>query len=82
MNMKNKEKNSQTKIFGWLRRILPAGKSGHLELGYFIGSGKRGYILLNGEPERFDVMYKFATKVCNNKEELLMELHGQKATQA
>lgn len=62
--------------------LLPAGKSGHLELGYFIGSGKRGYILLNGEPERFDVMYKFATKVCNNKEELLMELHGQKATQA
>lgn len=40
--------------------ILPAGKSGHLELGYALGRGKRGYILLDQQPERFDVMYKFA----------------------
>ena len=39
---------------------LPAGKSGHLELGYLIGKGKLGVILLEGEPERFDVMYQFA----------------------
>lgn len=38
---------------------LPAGRSGHLELGYVIGSGKPGYILMEGEPERFDVMYAF-----------------------
>jgi hypothetical protein len=43
--------------------ILPAGKSGHLELGYSVGSGKPAYILLDDEPERYDVMYKFATKV-------------------
>lgn len=43
--------------------VLPAGKSGHLELGYLIGQGKRGYILFDGEPEpeRWDVMYQFAT---------------------
>lgn len=43
--------------------ILPAGKSGHLELGYFIGRGKPGYVLFDKEPERWDVMYQFATNV-------------------
>ena len=42
---------------------LPAGKSGHLELGYFLGKGKPGYILFPEEPERWDVMYQFATGV-------------------
>lgn len=41
--------------------VLPAGKSGHLELGYMCGQGKRCYVLFSGEPERFDVMYQFAT---------------------
>jgi hypothetical protein len=40
---------------------LPAGKSGHLELGYMAGLGKPTFILMEGEPERFDVMYQFAT---------------------
>ena len=40
--------------------VMPAGKSGHLEFGYMIGQGKPGYILLPKEPERFDVMYRFA----------------------
>lgn len=53
---------------------LPAGKSGHLELGYVIGSGKPGYILLPEEPERFDVMYNFATKIFLSVEEMLEEL--------
>lgn len=43
--------------------VLPAGKSGHLELGYAIGQGKPGYILLDGDPERYDVMYAFASAV-------------------
>lgn len=41
--------------------VLPAGKSGHLELGYVIGQGKKGLILLDREPERYDVMYNFAS---------------------
>lgn len=42
--------------------VLPAGKSGHLELGWLLGRGKPGYILLDN-PDRWDVMYKFATGV-------------------
>lgn len=40
--------------------LLPAGKSGHLELGYVLGQKKPGFILLDKEPERWDVMYRFA----------------------
>jgi nucleoside 2-deoxyribosyltransferase len=43
--------------------VLPAGKSGHMELGYFLGCGKPGYILLDSDADRWDVMYKFATGV-------------------
>jgi hypothetical protein len=39
---------------------MPAGKSGHLELGYAIGSGKRGFVCFDQEPDRWDVMYRFA----------------------
>lgn len=52
---------------------LPAGKSAHLELGYVIGKGKRGYILLDN-PERWDVMYLFADGVFHSFEELEEEL--------
>lgn len=41
--------------------VLPAGKSGHLELGYVIGRGKPGFILMDEMPDRFDAMYRFAT---------------------
>lgn len=40
--------------------LLPAGRSGHLELGYTIGRGKPGYILLD-DPDRWDIMYRYAT---------------------
>lgn len=51
--------------------VLPAGKSGHIELGYLIGQGKPGYILFDKEPERWDVMYRFATGVYFNLGDLL-----------
>lgn len=56
--------------------VLPAGKSGHLELGYCAGSGKHTYVLFDGEPEndRWDVMYQFATAVCFSFEDLAKEL--------
>lgn len=53
---------------------LPAGKSGHLELGFLIGKSKPGYILLDGEPERFDQMYQFATGIYTGKDKLGEEL--------
>lgn len=45
--------------------VLPAGKSGHMELGYQIGRGKHGIILLDGsaDEERWDIMYQFASLV-------------------
>lgn len=56
--------------------VLPAGRSGHLELGYVVGQGKPGYILLEGEPDRWDVMYSFADGVYNTTEELIGGLNG------
>lgn len=53
---------------------LPAGKSGHLELGWALGKNKLGYILLNGEPDRFDVMYQFADGVFTDIVSLTQEL--------
>lgn len=54
--------------------VLPAGRSGHLELGIMIGQHKRAYILLDGEPERWDMMYKFASGVFIDKKSLVEEL--------
>lgn len=53
--------------------VLPAGKSGHLELGYLIGQGKPCFILFpDGEPDiRWDVMYLFAHKVLFDFDDLL-----------
>lgn len=54
--------------------ILPAGRSGHLELGYALGKGKRGFILLD-DPERWDVMYKFA-EIVESVDALVHRLQG------
>jgi len=54
--------------------LLPAGKSGHLELGYTIGRGKPGYILFDKTPDRYDVMYNFATDVFFSEDALILEL--------
>lgn len=52
---------------------LPAGKSGHLELGYFIGTGKPGIIYLEqGADPRWDVMYQFAADVAMDQDNLMM----------
>ncbi len=54
--------------------LLPAGKSGHLEFCYARGRGKPGFILFPEEPERYDVMYQFATDLFFDEQELLDEL--------
>jgi hypothetical protein len=56
--------------------VLPAGKSGHLEFGYAVGCGKHAYILLDGEPERYDVMYNFATGVLETVDQLVGTFRG------
>lgn len=53
--------------------VLPAGRSGHLELGWALGAGKAGYVLLDS-PKRWDVMYAFATGVFTSLDDLIKEL--------
>lgn len=62
--------------------IAPAGKSGHLELGWALGKGKRGYVLFEEEPARWDVMYQFATDVFFSVEDLIDELDVPQARRA
>lgn len=54
--------------------VMPSGRSGHLELGWLLGQEKRGYILFDGEPERYDLMTKLATDVVFSVDELLVAL--------
>ena len=57
--------------------IMPAGKSGHIELGLMIGSGKKAYVLFNGEPadaDRWDAMYGLATELFFSLEDLVKAL--------
>ena len=56
--------------------IMPAGKSCHLELGYIIGQGKLGYILMPKEPERYDLMYRFAAGIYHARTNLLWQLEA------
>jgi nucleoside 2-deoxyribosyltransferase len=43
--------------------VTPAGKSGHMELGFMLGRRKPGFVFFDGEPDRWDVMYQFANGV-------------------
>lgn len=56
--------------------IAPGGRSAHIELGYFLGSGKPGFILSQDEPERFEVMPNFATEICYSVDALVAGLRG------
>lgn len=59
--------------------VMPAGKSGHLELGYVSGRGKPTYILTDGEPERFDVMSQFAPMVTHDLWAIILDLESKRA---
>jgi nucleoside 2-deoxyribosyltransferase len=54
--------------------VMPAGKSGHTELGYMAGKGKRTYVLLEPDVDRWDIMYKFFTGVEYDVESLIKTL--------
>jgi len=53
---------------------MPCGKSGHTELGVMIGRGKKGYVLFDEEPKRWDVMYQYADGIFFNFDDLKEEL--------
>lgn len=56
--------------------VGPAGKSGHLELGYMIGKGKLGYILIDPvtADSRWDVMYQFADRATQELDQIIEDL--------
>lgn len=52
--------------------LLPAGRSGHLEIGYATGRKKRTFVVFEEEPEdRWDVMYNFVERVFFSQKEFL-----------
>jgi hypothetical protein len=56
--------------------VQPAGRSAHLELGWMLGRGRKGYILLDTEP-RWDVMMLFADGVFETVDALCTALKPQ-----
>jgi hypothetical protein len=46
--------------------VLPAGKSGHMEIGLAVGARKNTHILLDKDYDRWDVMYALVNGVWNN----------------
>jgi nucleoside 2-deoxyribosyltransferase len=54
--------------------LMPAGKSGHLEAGYCAGKGIPTFCLMDKEPDRFDVMYRFFEGVFTKEEDLTKHL--------
>lgn len=58
--------------------LLPAGRSGHLELGYMKGQKKACYIWKTPqtEPDRWDVMYRFADAVVSDMASFLRAHKG------
>lgn len=62
--------------------VMPAGKSGFLELGYSIGKGKPAAIYMPQEPERFDVMFQFAGLVTSDMQQLIMFLRNKETKNA
>jgi len=55
--------------------VYPAGKSAGLEFGYAIGQGLSGYILIEQDVDRYDVMLQFAgCPIFHNRQALLEAL--------
>ena len=59
---------------------MPAGKSAFLELGYHLGKGKPGYILLEPNSDRWDVMFNFATGVHDKLSTLVGDIKAEHMT--
>lgn len=57
--------------------LMPAGKSGFLELGWALGQGKPGYILYDQDPERIDVMFQFADGIFYDVDTLIKGINAK-----
>ena len=56
--------------------LLPAGKSGHAELGYMKGKGKKCIVYLESDNDRWDIMYNFFDHLVYTDEELIEALNA------
>lgn len=56
--------------------VAPFGKSAGVEIGWFARGGKPVYILLDKEPTRYDLMFKVASGIFIDKQELFKCLAG------
>lgn len=54
--------------------VLPAGKSGHMELGRALSNGIPTFLLMDDADARYEVMPGLADAVCDNEEDLLVKL--------
>jgi hypothetical protein len=54
--------------------VLPAGRSCHMEFGYMRGQHKNCHILMTQEPDRYDLMYRFAHGIWCNMDDLAQAL--------
>lgn len=55
--------------------LMKIGRSGHLELGYACGIGKKTYMLFpDGEPETCDIMYNFLNDIFFDIDKLIEQL--------
>lgn len=54
--------------------ILPAGRSGGIELGYMVGRGRSTFVLLDS-PDRYDVMLQFADHLADSIDELMEQIN-------
>ena len=59
---------------------MPAGRSGHLELGYMAGKGKPTFVLLEEGNDRWDLMLQFADGVFFSLEKLIESLQEEKSS--
>ena len=51
--------------------VMPAGRSGHLELGYMAGKGKPTFVLLEEGNDRWDLMLQFTDGIFFSLEKLI-----------
>lgn len=56
--------------------VLPCGRSAHLELGWFVGHGKRTAVLLDGPHVTPELMYKLVDHIAPTMQSLLEWLNG------
>lgn len=54
--------------------LLPCGRSAHLEAGYFTGRNKQLFVLLHRDKFEPELMYKMATAICCDLDELISAL--------